>query len=129
MLASTRGAISVHLGCGVWGTLAAGLFANQLPGYIDNPIDRLQQIFNQVVGIIAVNGTILVLSLIFWLLIGLIICAIESLNRKLRYAGDQTSGSKNDPRYRGWYKYLHYARSGIRVSQIEEAKGSDGTFS
>ena len=30
---------------------------------------------------------------------------------------------------RGWYRYLHYARSGIRVSQAEEAKGSDGTFS
>ena len=123
------GAIPVHLGCGIWGTLAAGLFANQLPGYIDNPIDRLQQIFNQVVGIVTINSTIFVLSLIFWFAIGLIICAIESINRKLVNAGDRTSDQKNDPRDRGWYKYLHYARSGMRVSQTEEAKGSDGTFS
>lgn len=122
------GAISVHLGCGIWGTLAAGLFANQLSGYIDRPIDRLQQIFNQIIGILAINGTILVLSLIFWLAIGFAIYAIESINRRLKYGAKKLDNQGNS-RYQGWYKYLHYARSGIRVSQVEEAKGSDGTFS
>ncbi|MEL6929282.1 MAG: ammonium transporter [Cyanobacteria bacterium J06600_6] len=122
------GAIPVHLGCGIWGTLAAGLFANQLTDYLDNPIDRLQQVFNQAVGIVAINGTILVLSLAFWLAIGLIIHGIESANRRLKNHHNRIADSKSDQHYRGWYKYLHYARSGIRVSSAEEIKGSDGTF-
>ena len=120
------GAIPVHLGCGVWGTIAVGLFANELTGYIDNPINRLEQVFNQIMGIIAVNGTILVLSLIFWLVIGLIIHAIELANSKMKHAARLPSVGSD---YRGWYQYFHYARSGIRVSQQEEIQGSDGTFS
>ena len=120
------GAIPVHLGCGIWGTLAAGLFANQVTGYID-PLDRIVQIFNQIIGIITINGTILILSLVFWLAIGFIIYGIESINRRLKYTSP-TFNRKSNLR-RGWYQYLHYARSGIRVSQAEEAKGSDGTFS
>ena len=120
------GAIPVHLGCGVWGTIAVGLFANELTGYIDRPFDRLEQVFNQITGIIAVNSTILVLSLIFWLVIGLTIHAIESANRKMKHAARSPSVRSD---YRGWYKYLHYARSGIRVSQKEEIQGSDETFS
>ena len=126
------GAIPVHLGCGIWGTIAAGLFTNQLAGYIDEPINRLEQVFDQLVGIIAVNSTILVLSFIFWLTIGLVTYAIESANSRLKFPtssaySSQSSDSKS--KYQGWYKYLHYARSGIRVSPLEEAKGSDGTFS
>lgn len=122
------GAIPVHLGCGIWGTLATGLFANQLTGYID-PLPRLQQIFNQIIGITVINGTILVLSLIFWLAIGFAIYASELINRQLNYAVKGTSDDRADLRYQGWYQYLHYARSGIRVAQAEESKGSDGTFS
>ncbi|MEM8722542.1 MAG: ammonium permease [Cyanobacteria bacterium P01_G01_bin.39] len=124
------GAIPVHLGCGIWGTLAAGLFVNQLPPYLDVPIIRLEQILIQVIGIFVVNSTILVLSLSFWLLIGLSIYTIESANSKLKSPTNQKAN--DDPHhshYRGWYKYLHYARSGIRVSKQEEVRGSDGTFS
>lgn len=123
------GAVPVHLGCGIWGTLAAGLFANELTGYIDYSINRIEQVFNQLVGIIAVNGTILIFSLAFWLAIGLIIYVIESINSRLKYFPKQKQFGKINTGYTGWYKYLHYARSGMRVSQQEEVKGSDGTFS
>jgi ammonium transporter, Amt family len=124
------GAIPVHLGCGIWGTLAAGLFVHELSGSVGEPITRAEQILAQITGIIAVNSTILILSLVFWLMIGLILHAITALNCQLKYYfGQQQLGSKNDFRYQGWYKYLHYARTAIRVSQIEEIQGSDGTFS
>jgi predicted PurR-regulated permease PerM len=77
-----------------------------------------------------VNSTILILSLSFWLTIGLILYAIASINSQLKYSlGQQQLSNKTDPRYQGWYKYLHYARRGIRVSQTGEIQGSDGTFS
>ncbi|MEY2856742.1 MAG: hypothetical protein RLZZ74_1052 [Cyanobacteriota bacterium] len=127
------GAIPVHLGCGVWGTLATGLFANGLPTSLGEPSNRVEQVLAQIAGIVAVNSTILVLSFCFWLAVGLILYAIASVNRKLKYSqssiGRQQFGKKVDPRYQGWYKYLHYARTGIRVSQAEEFQGSDGTFS
>lgn len=124
------GAIPVHLGCGVWGTLAVGLFVNQFPPYIDTPVMRIEQIFRQITGILAINGTILVLSLIFWLAIGLTIHGIESVNSKLKSPISPSPTDKSlDSQYKGLYKYLHYGRTGIRVSKEEEARGSDGTFS
>lgn len=124
------GAIPVHLGCGIWGTIAVGLFANRLPLYLDRPIVRMEQIVAQIIGILAVNSTILILSLLFWLTVGLLIYGIESLNSQLKSptAGNISSSKTATIRYRGVYKYLHYARSGIRVSQQEEATGSDETF-
>lgn len=126
------GAIPVHLGCGIWGTLAAGFFVNQLPPYIDLPVIRIEQILVQILGIVVINSTILVLSLSFWLIIGLTIYAIESANRKLKFSlTQQPTDSSLDSQYnnKGVSKYLHYARIGIRVSKQEEAQGSDGTFS
>jgi hypothetical protein len=113
--------------------LATGLFANGLPTSLGEPSNRVEQVLAQIAGIVAVNSTILVLSFCFWLAVGLILYAIASVNRKLKYSqssiGRQQFGKKVDPRYQGWYKYLHYARTGIRVSQAEEFQGSDGTFS
>ena len=127
------GAIPVHLGCGIWGTLAAGLFANQLPPYIDEPVVRVEQIFNQIVAIIAVNSTILVLSLAFWLVVGLAIHTVDYLNGRLKDSSDRASDSNiysnNSKIYRGFGKYLYFARTAIRVSQEEESKGSDCSFS
>ena len=127
------GAIPVHLGCGIWGTLATGLFANQSLPYTDVPIIRFEQIFAQIMGILVVNSTILVLSFVFWLAIGLAIYAIESVNSKLKSPIFPSSTNKSlDSQYieyKGFYKYLHYGRTGIRVSQKEEAQGSDETFS
>lgn len=131
------GAIPVHLGCGIWGTLAAGIFANQLPSYINHSVVRVEQIIAQVIGILAVNLTILLLSLIFWLLIGWIIYGIEFLNSKLKSSlgnelpSARTTDSIDNPRLSqyGLGKYIHLARAALRVSQQQEVQGSDGTFS
>ncbi|WP_019505823.1 ammonium transporter [Pleurocapsa sp. PCC 7319] len=140
------GAIPVHLGCGIWGTIAAGLFANQLPPYINDPVIRIEQIVSQLVGILSVNLTILILSLIFWLGIGLAIYGIESLNRNLRSSlgykpafkyetFSQTDYSENKlQKYdfsrnkKNLYYYLRCGRKALRVSLQEEIQGSDGTF-
>lgn len=44
------GAIPVHLGAGIWGTLAVGLFGNLT--LIDSGLDRLSQVLVQLVGIL-----------------------------------------------------------------------------
>ena len=88
---------------------------------------RVEQIIEQIIGIVAIDGTILVLSLVFWLVIGLMIFAWESLAHQLKSPVAKRHLGAED--LRGWYKYLHYARRGLRVSQLEEARGSDGTFS
>lgn len=70
------GAVSVHLICGIWGTLAVGLFSAG-PGiyawYGEAPLaglffgGGLQQLFAQLVGAISVFGFTAVTSLIVWL--------------------------------------------------------------
>ena len=68
------GALSVHLVCGVWGTLAIGLFANpEALGYGDaGPLAGLfhgggaKQLVNQFIGVIAVGALTLFGSLIVW---------------------------------------------------------------
>ncbi len=73
------GATSVHLVCGVWGTLAVGLFAEGPAGALNlyeeglGPIRGLllgggfQQAWSQVIGIVSVGGITVLLSTIFWL--------------------------------------------------------------
>lgn len=75
------GATSVHLVCGVWGTLAVGLFAEG-PGKFSWLVDLagkpigphglffgggLSSLIPQVVGILAVGGFTVLISSIFWL--------------------------------------------------------------
>ncbi|HBL13741.1 MAG TPA: ammonium transporter [Cyanobacteria bacterium UBA11162] len=72
------GAISVHLGCGLWGTLAVGLFSAG-PGDLykkDLGPDKglllgggIGQFFAQLVGILAVAGFTVLLSWIAWTVI------------------------------------------------------------
>lgn len=73
------GATSVHLICGIWGTLAVGLFAEGPAGALNlyeeglGPIRGLllgggfQQVWSQVIGIVSVGGLTVLLSTIFWL--------------------------------------------------------------
>ncbi|MEO1340408.1 MAG: ammonium transporter, partial [Cyanobacteria bacterium J06635_13] len=75
------GAIAVHLVCGVWGTLAVGLFANP-----NNPLQRgtenaigglfydggFQQLLAQIIGIAAVGAFTVVFSVAAWYLIKLV---------------------------------------------------------
>ncbi|MGQ4645863.1 ammonium transporter [Lyngbya aestuarii] len=78
------GAISVHLACGIWGTLAVGLFSvgpDVFPWYTENlgPASGLllgggfQQLFAQLLGIISVGTFTAILSLFAWSAIDLII--------------------------------------------------------
>ncbi len=53
------GALSVHLVNGIWGTLAVGIFHQELAGF--------DQLFKQLVGIIAIGAYTISFSLIFWL--------------------------------------------------------------
>ncbi len=123
------GAIPVHLGCGIWGTFAAGLFANQLPPYIDYSVERNAQIFGQIIGILAVNLTIFLLSVVFWLIIGWGIYCIELLNNKIELEdGDQANKIHTNSRSSKFLEYLHIAKTSLRVSSQEEIEGSDGTF-
>jgi len=83
------GATSVHLVCGVWGTLAVGLFADgPTTGlYTTGPAAGLLvgggfgQLWAQLVGIISVGGMTVLLSTIFWMalkaLLGIRVSAVE----------------------------------------------------
>jgi Amt family ammonium transporter len=77
------GATSVHLVCGVWGTLAVGLFSvgpnvvlrGGTPLYTTGPAAGLlfgggiSQLLPQLIGIISVGGMTVLLSTIFWLVL------------------------------------------------------------
>jgi len=83
------GATSVHLVCGVWGTLAVGLFADgPTTGiYTAGPKAGLlvgggfDQLLPQLIGIISVGGMTVLLSTIFWAalkaLLGIRVSAVE----------------------------------------------------
>jgi len=74
------GATSVHLVCGVWGTLAVGLFAvgpSDVPGalYTAGPTAGLLlgggigQLWYQFVGVMTVGGFTVLISTIFWVIL------------------------------------------------------------
>jgi Amt family ammonium transporter len=83
------GATSVHLVCGIWGTLAVGLFADgPTTGiYTAGPKAGLlvgggfEQLLAQSIGIISVGGMTVLLSTIFWyalkVLLGIRVSAVE----------------------------------------------------
>ena len=139
------GAVPVHLGCGIWGTLAVGLFVNQLPPYIEQEVDRVGQILTQIVGILAVQTLTILLCLLFWLGVGMILYLVELSNEKIKHLQAVNQPENNlAPSNRNKYKsenvvsesplellikYLKIAREALRVSLEEEIRGSDGTFS
>ncbi len=72
------GAISVHLTCGIWGTLAVGLFSvgpKVYPWYVEGPAKGLflggglDQIFAQLMGIVSVGIFTVLFSLVAWLIV------------------------------------------------------------
>lgn len=62
------GAISVHGVCGVWGTLAAGLFAQSAYGGVDGLFfgGGISQFITQVIGVVSVFGWVFVTALILF---------------------------------------------------------------
>ncbi|MCA1992253.1 MAG: ammonium transporter [Coleofasciculus sp. S288] len=77
------GATSVHLVCGIWGTLAVGLFSlgpdvpirGEIPLYTAGPAaglffgGGLSQLLIQLLGVVSVGGMTVLLSTIFWLVL------------------------------------------------------------
>ncbi|MDR1931866.1 MAG: ammonium transporter [Spirochaetales bacterium] len=61
------GACSVHLTCGIWGTLAVGIFGDL--SILDNGLTRSGQIGAQALGVVSVGAWAAVTSLILFLLI------------------------------------------------------------
>ena len=57
------GAVSVHLVCGVWGTLAVGLFDQELGLFYGHGVAQLG---NQILGIVAIGAFTVIASSIFW---------------------------------------------------------------
>jgi len=57
------GATSVHLVCGIWGTLAVGLFDQELGLFYGNGIGQLG---TQILGIVAIGAFTVIASAIFW---------------------------------------------------------------
>ena len=75
------GAVSVHLICGIWGTLAVGLFANPtnlLQRGTDNPIGGLiyngnvDQLIAQLIGVASVGVFTVIFSIAAWFLVKLV---------------------------------------------------------
>lgn len=58
------GATSVHLGCGIWGTLAVGLFNTETGLFYSGEFTQLGA---QILGIVSIGAFTVVLSTIFWL--------------------------------------------------------------
>lgn len=85
------GALSVHLVCGIWGTLAVGLFAH--PDVLNLALGVAKpglfygggasQLISQLIGVGAVGGTVLAISLIVWAIlkmtIGIRVSATEEI--------------------------------------------------
>ena len=139
------GAVPVHLGCGIWGTLAVGLFVHQLPPYIEQEVHRFGQILAQLVGLLLVLTLTILLCLLFWLSIGLMLYLVELGNAQLkRLLAVNQPANRLAREHRNLYKsenlipesplewlvkYLKIAREALRVPEPEEIRGSDGTFS
>ncbi len=139
------GAVPVHLGCGIWGTIAVGLFVHRLPPYIEQEINRPEQILGQLVGIFSVLLVTTVLCLIFWLGVGMLLYLVELFNEQLLISSQfLESPNQKVELTRNKYqsenliaespleylmKYIKISREALRVSIENERIGSDGTFS
>lgn len=60
------GATSVHLVCGIWGTLAVGLF-NTESGLLFG--GGIQQLINQIIGIVAIGAFTVIVSGVVWMIL------------------------------------------------------------
>ena len=150
------GAIPVHLFCGLWGTIAVGLFATPSSPEFFYQYGWFQQTFNQLIGWLIICTVIGVLSWISWILIGIILYYLNpdyylehlppneylnvNNNREIQQIVNFIPESNSPPRNRqalsdhnfnlGRFilEHIEIGRKGIRVSPDDEQRGSDGFF-
>ena len=126
------GAIPVHFVCGGWGTVAVGIFAStesaeyQLQNY-----SRIAQTFYQAFGWLSVVGAVALLSLMAWLLVGILLYMLAPQAEKMSRARVSRLSKKTVyplplPKWFLWVLYV--ARLGLRVPLIMEEKGGAPTI-
>ncbi|WP_293144869.1 MULTISPECIES: ammonium transporter [unclassified Microcoleus] len=118
------GATSVHLVCGIWGTLAVGLFSDgpKTGIYTAGPKAGLfvgggfDQLIPQLIGIISVGGMTVLLSTIFWAalkaLLGIRVSAVEEaegldigehgMEAYTGFVKETSSGNRTESSYGGY---------------------------
>ncbi len=143
------GAVPVHLFCGLWGTVAVGIFSVPSASEYVYRYTPLQQTFNQLLGWLIVCGVIGILSWLSWIGIGIFLYYINpqyyryhlSPQDYLNPPTEQKQGTlivrPKQERNVGFnigklgkflLKQIEIGRKGIRVSPQDEQKGSDGFF-
>ena len=120
------GAVQVHLFCGFWGTIAVGIFAQ------DASIDFsgkdgwnwITQTIFQALGWIAVVGTVGILSLITWLVVGYLLDLFDRFSDGKNLFNDYSDLNMMSIIVASFSR----ARNGIRVSPESEDSGGDATI-
>lgn len=128
------GAIPVHLGCGLWGTIAVGFFSSQdslefTAGLRQDSM--IAQVFFQLMGWIVVMAFTFLVSLFLWLIVGNFLYYWQQFTLRQQKKQDYLS-SVNSPSVINlkdvFSQFWNKGREGIRVSLADELKGSDGVF-
>ncbi|ESA38574.1 ammonium transporter [Leptolyngbya sp. Heron Island J] len=107
-------AVPVHLFCGIWGTVAVGIFSQSISREFNSLHTIAQQTFYQFLGCSCVILTTLLLSLLAWMAIGLF---LYYLNPSVSYHYSE-----------GDIGVLTTVRRGLRVTLEDEKAGSDATI-
>ncbi len=105
--------IPIHLFCGVWGTVAVGLFAHDFSLEFTRVYPVAQQTLYQLLGCGCVVASTFLLSLLAWGAIGLWLCY-------LRPGGSQSS--------QGAVDLFALIRRGLRIPLKDEKAGSNATI-
>ena len=120
------GAIPVHLIGGLWGTIAVGMFADPdsiVYGVkINTPLDRGNIILFQFIGVLVIFLVTGLLSLMFWIGLGLLIFQFESF-------GKNKITIKENKNISWWKTLFLMARYGLRLSVQDEYVGTYKMFS
>lgn len=129
------GATSVHLVCGIWGTLAVGLFSigpnvalrGGIPLYTTGPAAGLffggsfNQLGIQLLGVLSVGGMTVLLCSVFWLVLKAVLGIRVTPEEEL---GGLDIGEHGMEAYSGFLKEA--GASGIRQGNVAGIAGSGG---
>ncbi|NET36204.1 MAG: ammonium permease [Cyanothece sp. SIO1E1] len=126
------GAIPVHLFCGLWGTLAVGIFSDANSLEYTATYSHLTQTLYQLLGWSIIFVTTVILSLITWLFIGIFLHYWSQLNQQMNdksVVGEKRAdNSQPFDLIKFLLQHFEMGRNGIRVSAEDEKFGRDGFF-